>query len=403
MRSESLRFPSWCLSLVLVACGDTSLLKIEHEGDAPGECSDGADQDRDDLFDCEDPDCEGSEECAGDTGEDGGSGDDDDNDDGDDGGDGDDGDGDDGDDGDDSAAPVDDPPSAPVVAISPVRPRDGEPLTCAITTASVDPNGDPVTYRYAWEVGGSVVGSTETLAADQTPEGATVTCAVTPVANGLDGETGVDQVDIVADCMVHIDTDFSSGWGPFSNLKGDADIISSAARLFRTSTEWAMAEATLSRDEPGALTISARMVLREGTASFADEAQVALCLTDDGGGNIEVPGVERIGAGMCLALSNETQNGSSRGAMLLENTAFDNGGSGRRLTDAVDPGLDRLVLLEATRDLDHIWTFSVDGSAVGTWTETTHHTIRRVTLLGGQDTHAGYGGDVDDVYVEGCP
>ena len=69
----------------------------------------------------------------------------------------------------------------------------------------------------------------------------------------------------------------------------------------------------LSREEPGALSVSARMVLREGTASWPDEGQVALChLTDDSGSGIEV-GVERIGNGICLALSNETQNGSSRG------------------------------------------------------------------------------------------
>jgi hypothetical protein len=203
--------------------------------------------------------------------------------------------------------------------------------------------------------------------------------------------------------MVHVDANFSSGWGPFGDLKGDADLIDGAARLFRTSTEWARGTTTLSRDEPGALTVSARMALREGTASFADEAQVALCLTDDSGSGIEVPGVDRIGSGICLAVSNETQNSSSKGAMLLENTAFDNGGSGSRLTDGNDPGLNSYVTVQASRDLDHIWTFTVDGGVVGTWTESTHHTVRRVTVIGGQDTHAGYGGDIDDVYVEGCP
>jgi hypothetical protein len=34
------------------------------EGDIRGECGDGADNDRDGAFDCEDPDCEGSVECA---------------------------------------------------------------------------------------------------------------------------------------------------------------------------------------------------------------------------------------------------------------------------------------------------------------------------------------------------
>jgi hypothetical protein len=290
-----------------------------------------------------------------------------------------------------------------VVAIDPTRPRDGEALTCAISSPSVDPDGDEVTYQYEWQAGGTVVGSEPTLGADQTTEGTTVTCTVTPQARGLSGDPGSDQVDIVPDCMVHVDANFSSDWGPFGSLTGDADRVDGAARLFRTSTEWARGTTALSREEPGALTVSTRMVLREGTASWPDEAQVALCLTDDASSGIEVPGVGLIGNGICLAVSNETQNSSSQGVMLLENTAFDNGGSGRRLTNAVDPGLDRWSSVQAVRDLDHIWTFSVDGSVVGTWTESTHHTIRRVTILGGQDTHAGFGGDIDDVYVEGCP
>ena len=38
----------------------------DFEGDEPGECTDDADNDRDGLFDCDDPDCEASEACSGD-------------------------------------------------------------------------------------------------------------------------------------------------------------------------------------------------------------------------------------------------------------------------------------------------------------------------------------------------
>jgi hypothetical protein len=41
----------------------------EYEGDVPGECSDGADNDRDGLYDCDDPDCAGSPDCADDDDE----------------------------------------------------------------------------------------------------------------------------------------------------------------------------------------------------------------------------------------------------------------------------------------------------------------------------------------------
>jgi hypothetical protein len=57
--------------LMLAACANV-------EGDAVGECSDGADNDRDGRFDCQDPDCFGSPACAGDDDDSGAAGDDDD-------------------------------------------------------------------------------------------------------------------------------------------------------------------------------------------------------------------------------------------------------------------------------------------------------------------------------------
>ena len=37
-----------------------------YEGDVPGECEDGADNDMDGLYDCNDPDCAGAPVCGGD-------------------------------------------------------------------------------------------------------------------------------------------------------------------------------------------------------------------------------------------------------------------------------------------------------------------------------------------------
>ncbi len=57
------------LPLIVLACSIGSGCfgeeeeEVEFEGDAPGECSDGADNDRDGLFDCDDDDCEGSDDC----------------------------------------------------------------------------------------------------------------------------------------------------------------------------------------------------------------------------------------------------------------------------------------------------------------------------------------------------
>ena len=52
----------WSLFL---ACGDGEKTD-DYEGDAAGECTDGADNDRDGTFDCDDDGCSGSPDCAGD-------------------------------------------------------------------------------------------------------------------------------------------------------------------------------------------------------------------------------------------------------------------------------------------------------------------------------------------------
>ncbi|MCB9791726.1 MAG: hypothetical protein H6741_03275 [Alphaproteobacteria bacterium] len=49
---------------------------------------------------------------------------------------------------------VNDPPSAPVVEITPGSPLSEEQLTATIVTPSTDPEGDTITYRYDWHVNG---------------------------------------------------------------------------------------------------------------------------------------------------------------------------------------------------------------------------------------------------------
>lgn len=54
------RAPVWVLGLGLVACGPGY-----REGDLDGDCTDGADNDLDGVFDCGDPDCRGGGACRG--------------------------------------------------------------------------------------------------------------------------------------------------------------------------------------------------------------------------------------------------------------------------------------------------------------------------------------------------
>ena len=55
------------LSLAAIACNDIALYDgPEREGDDPGECEDGADNDFDGAYDCDDSDCAGAPACADD-------------------------------------------------------------------------------------------------------------------------------------------------------------------------------------------------------------------------------------------------------------------------------------------------------------------------------------------------
>ena len=69
-----MRYPVSILSIAVVFCGGGAFgcsseprasVSAEYEGDEPGECEDGADNDRDGTFDCMDPDCSGDPICSG--------------------------------------------------------------------------------------------------------------------------------------------------------------------------------------------------------------------------------------------------------------------------------------------------------------------------------------------------
>ena len=89
----------------------------------------------------------------------------------------------------------DDPPTAPIVDVTPDEPLTLDALFCAITVGSVDPEGAGVAYEYTWLKDGSPTGLvTAEVAADETAYGETWTCEVR-ASDGLQlGEAGVDSV-----------------------------------------------------------------------------------------------------------------------------------------------------------------------------------------------------------------
>ena len=87
-------------------------------------------------------------------------------------------------------------PTAPTVHITPTAPTDLDALTCVIDTDSVDPEGDALTYTYAWssDAGGTSTG--ETLTAALTTTGETWTCSVTASDGALSSPAGTASVVI---------------------------------------------------------------------------------------------------------------------------------------------------------------------------------------------------------------
>ncbi len=71
-------------------------------------------------------------------------------------------------------------PGAPTVAITPASPADTDALLCVVTATAIDPDGDTVTYAFAWTVGGAPSGYlTDEVPAEATHRDEVWACTVT--------------------------------------------------------------------------------------------------------------------------------------------------------------------------------------------------------------------------------
>lgn len=96
----------------------------------------------------------------------------------------------------DEDVPVDQPPTAPEVTITPADPLTGDALVATLTTESVDPDGDAVTYGWTWTVDGQPDATTAEVPASATSKGQTWSVTVTPTAGGLQGPPATTSVTI---------------------------------------------------------------------------------------------------------------------------------------------------------------------------------------------------------------
>ena len=175
------------LCLLLTATfASACLVPARIEGTEPTDCEDGVDNDADGTTDCDDSSCANAAVCAGDTdnpGDDTPGGSDT-----------------------DTSPPSDTPttdnraPTAAVVEITPSAPTDTDALTCSVTTPSTDPDGDPVTYAFAWAIDGvnQPAYASDTVPASATRPGQTWRCSVTPSDGDLDGPRAADSVTIAS-------------------------------------------------------------------------------------------------------------------------------------------------------------------------------------------------------------
>ncbi len=93
-------------------------------------------------------------------------------------------------------------PNAPVVSISPAMPTREQDLKCAVDVESTDPEGDPITYAFAWQKNGvDAMIAGDTVTADELEVGDEWTCVVTPSDGKSSGAVGEATVTVSPPCV----------------------------------------------------------------------------------------------------------------------------------------------------------------------------------------------------------
>jgi hypothetical protein len=93
------------------------------------------------------------------------------------------------------------PPSAPDIEIEPNEPNEDDDLTCVVKEKAIDPEGQPMTYHYGWDVDGQNPEiDVEKVAASETRAGQVWTCRAWANDGEQDGDYAELSVEIDSVC-----------------------------------------------------------------------------------------------------------------------------------------------------------------------------------------------------------
>jgi len=108
------------------------------------------------------------------------------------------------------------PPSAPGIEIDPAEPNEDDALSCLVKKKAKDPEGQPMTYHYAWDVDGQNPEIDDVkVPASETRAGQVWTCRVWANDGKQDGDYAEASVEIDAVC-------YDNGAGEPNESESDA-------------------------------------------------------------------------------------------------------------------------------------------------------------------------------------